>query len=69
MSRDTQPIMSLNELLDTQTRIAYTVRIATASRAELEELGNRHGVPYRNLGNSALRQAIKQRVLGRPSED
>ncbi|MEZ5740499.1 MAG: hypothetical protein R3E68_14315 [Burkholderiaceae bacterium] len=68
MSRDSQPIMSLNELLDTQTRVAYTVRIATASRAELEQLGDRHGVSHRNLGNSALRQAIKQRLLGRSSE-
>lgn len=68
MPRNNQPIMSLNELLDAQTRIAYTVRIATASRAELEDLGERHGVPYRNLGNSALRQAIKQRLLGRSSD-
>ena len=56
-------MMSLDELLDTQTRIAYTVRIATASRAELERLCAQAGLEHRRQPTATLRTALRQRLL------
>lgn len=55
-------MMSLDELLDTQTRIAYTVRIATASRAELEHLCALAGLEHRRQPTPTLRSALRQRL-------
>ena len=55
-------MMSLDELLDTQTRIAYMVRIATASRAELEGLCARAGVDHRRQSSATLRVELRRRL-------
>lgn len=56
-------LMSLDDLLDAQTRIAYTVRIATASRPELELLCAKHGLEFRHQQSSTLRAALRQRLF------
>lgn len=40
-----------------------TLRIATATRAELESLCLQHGINHQSLPTSTLRQALKQRIV------
>ncbi len=49
----------------TRTDTAFlrqTLRIATATRAELELLCLHHGINHQGLPTSTLRQALKQRI-------
>ncbi|MEZ5652042.1 MAG: hypothetical protein R3E87_16010 [Burkholderiaceae bacterium] len=56
----------MNELLDTQTRVSYVVRIATANRAELELLCIQAGLEHRRQPTATLRTALRQRMLSAP---
>ncbi|MEZ5661464.1 MAG: hypothetical protein R3E83_24045 [Burkholderiaceae bacterium] len=60
--------MNLDELLDTQTRVSYIVRIATASRTELEQWSMRIGLEHRQMPITDLRSALRQRVIAAPVE-